>query len=148
MKKTNRNTKVIATVMAAIMTVSAFGTASAISTSALSTNGTAQAHASQKAEAANVAASTSKMNTLAKAYVFTCKGQTKKGYDWDYTADRNNIKVKCNYNFKTHTYTFKYTGTAKGTTHMNFKYRANDKTWVKVPMTLKVDAQKNIMRTK
>lgn len=145
MKKTNRNTKVIATVMAAIMVVSAFGTASAISTSALSTDGTAQAHASQKAEAPK---STNKMNTLAKTYVFTCKGQTKQGYDWDYTANNNNIKVKCDYNFKTHTYKFSFTGKAKGSTQMNFKYRANDKTWVKVPMTFKVDTQKNIMRTK
>ena len=140
-----KNTKVIATVMAAIMAVSTIGTVSAVSAGAVSAKGTAQSHAAQKVE---VPASTNKLNTLAKAYTFTCKGQTKKGYDWDYTADRNNIKVKCDYNFKTHTYTFKFTGTAKGTTQMNFKYRANDKTWVKVPMTFKVDAQKNIMRTK
>lgn len=144
----NTNKKVIATAMAAIMTISAFGTASAISTSALSTQGTAQAHASQKAETPQTLASTSKLNTLAKTYVFTCKGQTKQGYDWDYTANNNNIKVKCEYNFKTHTYKFKFTGKAKGATQMNFKYRANDKTWVKVPMNFKVDAQKNIMRTK
>ena len=144
MKKTNRTTKVIATVMAIIIAVSALSVCTAISTSALSVAGTAQAHASQKMEQA--APTTTPLNTTAKAYVFTCKGKTSYGYDYDYTATNKNVKVKCAYNFKSHTYKFTFTGAAKGTTKMIFKYKTSNKTWVKVPMTFKVDAQKNIMR--
>ena len=142
--------KTIATVMVVIIAISSLCTIAAVSASAKTYDGSAQGNASQKIETVttNVPAVTTKLNKTAKAYKFVCTGQTKKGYDWDYTANNNNIKVKCSYDFKTHTYTFKFTGTAKGATNMNFKYRLNDKTWVKVPMTFKVDAQKNIMRTK
>ena len=145
----NTKTKVIATVMAVVIAISSLCVITAVSANAASYTGSAQAHASEKMEAmtTSVPAVTSKLNKTAKAYKYVCTGQTKKGYDWDYTANNNNIKVTCKYDFKTHKYTFKFTGTAKGNTTMNFKYKLNDKTWVKVPMTFKTDAQKNITRT-
>lgn len=148
--KNTKSTKVIATVMAIVIAISSLCVITAVSANAASYEGSAQAHASEKMGpmTTSVPAVTTKLNKTAKAYKFVCTGQTKQGYDWDYTANNSNIKVTCKYDFKTHTYTFKFTGTAKGSTVMNFKYRANDKTWVKVPMNFKVDAQKNIMRTK
>ncbi len=149
MKKTNRTTKVIATVMAVVIAISTLCVITAVSANAASYEGSAQAHAAEKMgvmTTTSVPAVTTKLNKTAKAYKYVCTGQTKKGYDWDYTASNSNVKVTCKYDFKTHTYTFKFTGTAKGSTTMNFKYRLNDKTWVKVPMTFKIDAQKNITR--
>ncbi len=148
MKKTNRTTKVIATVMAVVIAISSLCVITAVSANAATYAGSAQAHASEKMGpmTTSVPSTTTKLNTVAKAYVFTCKGKTSYGYDYDYTATNKNVKVKCAYNFKSHTYKFTFTGTAKGTTKMNFKYKTSDKVWVKVHMTFKVNSQKNITR--
>ncbi len=143
----NTKVKVIATVMAVVIAISSLCVITAVSANAAAYEGSAQAHASEKMGPMTTSVSTTtKLNTVAKAYVFTCKGKTSYGYDYDYTATNKNVKVKCAYNFKSHTYKFTFTGTAKGTTKMNFKYKTSDKVWVKVPMTFKVDAQKNITR--
>ena len=110
-------------------------------------DGSAQAHASQKAEVNQFPSTTTKLNTFAKSYVFKATGKTSKGYDWDYKADCNNVKVKCTYDFTAHKYTFKITGTSYGLNHFTLKYKTSDKKWVSVKMTLFVDSEKNIMRT-
>ncbi|MCR5653782.1 MAG: hypothetical protein K6F88_08290 [Ruminococcus sp.] len=107
-------------------------------------SGSAQAHASQKTE---LPAKTAKLNTFAKSYIFKATGKTSKGYDWDYKADCNNVKVKCSYDFTAHKYTFKITGTSYGLNHFTLKYKTSDTKWASVKMTLFVDSEKNIMRT-
>ncbi len=99
-------------------------------------------------EANPVVEKTTKLNTTAKAYYFKATGKTKKGYDWTYKTDKDNVKVKCAYDFKAHKYTFKLTGKSKGKANFTLMYKTNDKSWTKVPMKLTVDAQKNITRTK
>ncbi len=146
MTGTKRFTKsIIAAIIAIVIAASSISMISATSASAASYSGSAQANASLKSAAA-VVEKTTALNTLAKAYYFKALGKSKQGYNWTYKTNNDIVKVKCKYDFTAHKYTFKLVGTAKGTAKLTLKYRKDDKTVVKVPMTIKVDAQKNIMR--
>lgn len=146
MTGTKRFTKsIIAAIIAIVIAASSISMISATSASAASYSGSAQANASLKSAAA-VVEKTTALNTLAKAYCFKALGKSKQGYNWTYKTNNDIVKVKCKYDFTAHKYTFKLVGTAKGTAKLTLKYRKDDKTVVKVPMTIKVDAQKNIMR--
>ena len=146
MTNTKKTTgKVIATVLALVIALSSLSLITASSVSALSYEGSAQGNADQKTFV-SVIDKTKDMNTTAKAYYFKALGKTKKGYDWTYKTNNDIFTVKCKYDFDAHKYTFKITGKAKGTAKIKLCYKQNDSTWVKVPMTIKVDAQKNITR--
>ncbi|MBQ5398939.1 MAG: hypothetical protein IIU14_05840 [Ruminococcus sp.] len=152
MKKTITKS-IIATIIAVVIAASSL---SLFSASALDFNYVTDTETVGAAQQAQTAAKTTQsaavektkdLNTAAKAYYFKAVGKTKEGYDWTYKTTNDIVKVKCSYDFKAHKYTFKLTGTAKGTAKITLMYKSNDKTWVKVPMTVKVDAQKNITRT-
>lgn len=98
-------------------------------------------------EANPVVEKTTKLNAPAKAYYFKATGKTDYGYDWTYKADRDNINVKCKYDFKEHKYTFKLTGKSKGKTNFTLMYRKTQNQWIKVPMKLTVNAKNVIVRT-
>lgn len=144
-----KNTKIAAIAMATMMIGATFTAMSSVCASAKTEtvydDGTKIINVVNK-EANPVVEKTTKLNTLAKAYYFKALGKTAKGYDWTYKTDRDNIKVKCKYDFTAHKYTFKLTGTTKGKTNFTLMYKKSDKEWVKVPMKLTVDAQKNIVR--
>lgn len=149
----NIKTRIAAATVSTMMIAATFLTMSALSASAKTevVNGDGEATQSivnvVNNEARPVAEKTTKTNALAKAYYFKALGKTSKGYDWTYKTDKDNINVKCKYDFKAHKYTFKLTGKAKGKTNFTLMYKTDDKTWKKVPMKLTVDAQKNIIRT-
>jgi hypothetical protein len=134
---------IIATLIAIVIATYSLGIIMATNANAAGYDGTAQGNAALKA---GVVEKTKDINVLAKAYYLKAVGKAKQGYDWTYKATNNNIKVKCKYDFDTHKYTFKFTGTAKGSTKLTLQYKSNEKTWVKVPMTFKVDSHNNIKR--
>jgi len=140
-------TTIIAVLISLVIAVSSVFIMSGIRANAVTYDGSAQAHSSQKAEVKGLAAKTTKTNKFAKAYVFKATGKTTKGYDWTYKADTNNVKVSCKYDFNTHKYTFTIKGTSYGLNHFTLKYKTSDKKWTSVKMTLFVDSEKNIMRT-
>lgn len=148
----NSKAKFAALTMSTMMIASSFLAISAMSVSAktevVKDGGESSIVEIINKEANPVAEKTTKLNTLTKAYNFSAAGKTKKGYDWTYKTDKDNIKVACKYDFKAHKYNFTLTGKSKGTANFTLMYKTNDKTWKKVPMKLTVDAKKNIMRTK
>ena len=105
------------------------------------------AKVSQKAASTQLPKTTAKKNQFAKAYTIKTSGKTSNGYNWTYKTDYKNIKVNCKYNFKSHKYTFKVTGTSYGLNHLTLKYKTSDKKWASVKMTLFVDSQNYIIRT-
>lgn len=151
--KMTKTKKIMATLVSGILTLiiatSAAFFLAGFKADAATYDGSAQAHASQKTAVnqLQLPATTSKLNTFAKAYTFKATGKTSKGYDWTYKTDYNNVKVKCSYDFTAHKYTFKITGTKYGLNHFTLKYKTSDTKWVSVKMTLFVDSEKNIMRT-
>ncbi len=148
----NTKKRIAAIAMATMMMGATFTAMSAMSVSAKTETVYDEGNAAKIVKVVNkeanpVVEKTTKLNTIAKAYYFKATGKTNKGYDWTYKADKDNIQVKCKYDFTAHKYTFKLTGTAKGKTNFTLMYKKTDKEWVKVPMKLTVDAQKNIVRT-
>ena len=147
-----KNTKFAALAVSTMMIASSFLTISAMSASAktevVKDGGESSIVKIVNDEANPVAEKTTKLNTWAKAYNYSASGKTKKGYDWTYKTDKDNIKVACKYDFKAHKYNFTLTGKSKGKANFTLMYKTDDKTWKKVPMKLTVDAKKNIMRTK
>lgn len=138
---------VIAAVLAIIIAASSAAIIGSVKAGAVSYEGSAQAHQSQKSEAYQIPEKTTKLNQIAKAYYFKGTGKTAKGYDWTYKTDNTNVKIKCKYDFDTHKYTFKLVGTSYGINHFTLKYKMSDKVWVYEKMTLFVDKDKNIKRT-
>ena len=138
---------IVSVILAAIVVVSSAFMLSGVKANAASYEGSAQAHWAQKSETVVIADKTVNLNEVAKAYVFRAGGKTSYGYDWTYTTDNNNVKVKCKYDFTAHKYTFKITGTSRGTNHLVLKYKTADKKWTNVKMTLVVNNNSNIMRT-
>lgn len=134
----------ISGIIALIIAASSAFMISGIKANAATYKDSAQSHASQKAE---LPEKTTKLNQFAKAYYFKATGKTSKGYDWTYKTDCNNVKVKCKYDFTSHKYTFKITGTSYGLNHFTLKYKTSDIKWESVKMTIFVDSEKNIMRT-
>ncbi len=111
--------------------------------------GSAQAHASQKAElpeSVQPLDRTAKLNVLSKTYIFKADGRSPRDYDWNYKTDNRNIKVKCVYNYDTNRYTFRISGTAQGINHLTLRFKNAENRWISRTLTLTVDAQKNIMR--
>ena len=147
----NSKARIAALTMSTMMIASSFLAVSAMSASAktevVKDGGDSIVDMINK-EANPVVDKTTKLNTWAKAYKYSAAGKTKKGYDWTYKTDKDNIKVTCKYDFKAHKYNFTLTGKSKGKANFTLMYKTNDKTWKKVPMKLTVDAKKNIMRTK
>ncbi|MBQ9673575.1 MAG: hypothetical protein IJV39_03005 [Ruminococcus sp.] len=143
MKNSKVKSRIAAITMSTVLAVSSAFALTSVSASAASNSGTVQSSVSQTT---SVLDKTAKLNTFAKAYYFKAVGQTSYGYDWTYTADNSNLKVKCSYDFTTHKYTFKITGTSYGLNHFVLKYKTSDKKWVSVKMTFFVDSQKNIIR--
>ncbi len=137
----------IAALIAIIIAASSATIVSTVKAGAVSYEGSASSHQSQKSEGYQLLEKTTKLNQFAKAYYFKATGKTSNGYDWTYKADQTNVKVKCKYDFDTHKYTFKMTGTSYGLNHFTLKYKVSDKKWESVKMTLFVDKDKNIMRT-
>ena len=128
MKKTNVKTKVMAGIMAAICTVSAFGAISAVSASAAVVNS-----APISAQAASK-----------KVCLFTAFGKTSYGYDWDYRASNTAAKISCTYDFKTNKYTFKAVGQYAGVTNAVLKYATIDGKWHNVPIRYTTDKNLNV----
>ncbi len=148
MTNTNSITKtLIAAVIALVIAASSAAIMGAVRADAATYDGSAQAHASQKAVVNQLPASSSKLNQFSKAYTFKATGKTSYGYDWTYNTDNNNLKVSCKYNFKTYKYTFKITGKSYGLNHITLKYKTSDKKWASEKMTIFVDSEKNVMRT-
>lgn len=71
-------------------------------------------------------------------------GKTSYGYDWDYRADSDIVKVDCQYDFNTHSYDLIVSGKAPGTANLTLYYFTDDNTKAAVPMTVKVDENLNI----
>lgn len=90
---------------------------------------------------------TSKKNTFAKAYILKVKAKATEAFNWTYTADNKNIKVKNSYDKAKGVYSFTFKGKGYGINNLTFKYKTGSKKWVSVPMTLFVDPQNSIMRT-
>ena len=128
MKKTNVKTKVMAGIMAAICTVSAFGAISAVSASAAVVN------------SAPIAAQAASK----KVCLFTAFGKTSYGYDWDYRASNTAAKISCTYDFKTNKYTFKAVGQYAGVTNAVLKYATIDGKWHNVPIRYTTDKNLNV----
>lgn len=137
----------IAVVIALVIAASSAAIMGTVRADAATAKHTAQAKISQKTVKNQIPASTSKINQFAKAYTFKATGKTSYGYDWTYKTDYNNLKVNCKYDFKTHKYTFKITGTKYGLNHITLKYKTSDKKWASEKMTIFVDSEKYIMRT-
>lgn len=72
------------------------------------------------------------------------KGKTSEGYNWDYSADNDIVKVACSYDFHTNTYDLTVTGKAAGTANVTLYYFTDDNAKVSVPMAVSVDSDLNI----
>lgn len=72
------------------------------------------------------------------------KGKTSEGYNWDYSADNDIVKVACSYDFHTNTYDLTVTGKAEGTANVTLYYFTDDNNKVSVPMAVSVDSDLNI----
>lgn len=72
------------------------------------------------------------------------KGKTSEGYNWDYSADNDIVKVACSYDFHTNTYDLTVTGKAAGTANVTLCYFTDDNAKVSVPMAVSVDNNLNI----
>ncbi len=137
---------IISVILAAAVVVSSAFLFSGIKAKAETHRAYAHSHSSQKADNVGLPDKTTNTNQFAKCYVYRAAGETAKGYDWTYKTDYDNVKVKCNYDFTTHKYTFKLTGKSYGLNHFVLRYKTSDKKWASVKMTLFVDSEKNIMR--
>ena len=150
--KNTMKTKFAAVTMSTLMIASTITALSALSASAATETVKGDGEATKivsmvNQEANPVVEKTTKLNAPAKAYYFKATGKTDKGYDWTYKTDKDIVQVKCKYDFNEHKYTFKLTGTAKGKANFTLMYKKTQTKWVKVPMKITVDAQKNIIRT-
>ena len=141
---TNIKRSIIAIVMAALIATSTAFVVSSIKVDAAKYNGSAQGNAASK-RVKELKAKTSKKNEFAKSYCYKVSANTTSS-DWSYKADKKNIKVSGKYDAKAHKYSFKFTGKSYGLNHIVLKYKATNKKWESVKVTLFVDAENNIMR--
>ena len=121
MKKTSVKIKTIAAILAAVCTVSA---GAAVTVSALSDNiDTNTAVSVKKAENFEIVL---------------------KGCDWNYSADRLNAVISCDFDYATKTAKFIATGKTKGVTNAVFKTKNDDGTWNHFEVKLIVDDNLNV----
>lgn len=80
----------------------------------------------------------------ASALHFYGRGKTSYGYDWDYSADNDIVKVSCDYNFSTQTYDLTVTSKAAGKANVTLFYFADNTTKVPVSFAVNIDADLNI----
>lgn len=143
----NISKSLISVVIAFIIAASSSALVSSLKADAKSISGTAAAHAYEKYEH-KLPDKTTKKLTFAKAYLMSVNAKNAKSGSWNYRSDAKNIKVNAVFNTKTHNYNFKFTGNSYGLNHITLKYKVSSSKWESKKLTLFVDSEKNIMRTK
>ncbi len=143
----NVSKSVISVLIAIVVAASSAAIVTAVKADAKSYSGTASAHASEKSEH-KIPAKTTKQYTFAKSYVMTVNAKSVKNGNWDFKSTAKNIKLNAKFDNKTHKYNFSFSGKSYGLNQITLKYKTTSTKWESKKLTLFVDSEKNIMRTK
>lgn len=102
--------------------------------------------ASAKTGVATSPAAYTHVTKTAKDFKINAYGKTSYGYNWTYSTTNNVVKVKVNYDFKTHKYTFVLSGIKAGKATMRLDYFTSDNHYNSINLKISVDKNMNVTR--